>query len=187
MLKIIECIRGDHEKISRMMRLLSKVMTHMATGKEVGKECLGKIVRFIEIFAEGYHRKKEEDILFPQLAMLGMPDGPGSLIRELTREHDECLGYVMKMKSALQRWDTDPKSRLDMLENMKKFVEHVVPHMEKLNKTMDFMRNRSIDPERERAMMGKFEDLYGGAYDGVSFDRMDAMLGELEEKAVYCD
>ena len=187
MLEIMESIRGDHDKISRMMRLLGKVITHMVTGKEVGKECLGKIVQFIEVFAGRYHRKKEEEILFPQLAMLGMPHGPGSLIWELTREHEECNEYVTAMKSALQRWDTDPKSHLDMLENMKKFMEHVVLHMEKLNKTMDFMQSQSIDPEKQRDMMGKFEELHGEEYDGVSFERMDAVLSELEEKAVYCD
>jgi hypothetical protein len=91
------------------------------------------------------------------------------------------------MKSALQRWDTDPKSRMEMLENLKRFVEHVIPHTEKLNKAMDFMQGRSIDQEKEKVYTRKFEELHGGEYDGVRFDQMDVILGELEEKVAYCD
>lgn len=186
MLKIIEFIREDHGKIQRMIRLMTKVVTHLETKKMVNKDCLEQMILFLEIFVEGYHRKKEEEILFPQLNMLGISSGLGGVIEELEREHRKCFGFILNMKSALGQWESEPGSKLEFIENMKGFLQITIPHIEKLNKIMDFMEEKSIDAEKEDEMFVRLEELKKGEYSGKQLCDLDRALEDLEEKEKYC-
>ena len=66
-------LRAEHEGILTMLQILERISEQMNSGKQADTAHLGKIVEFLQVFADKCHHGKEEDILFPALEKVGIP------------------------------------------------------------------------------------------------------------------
>jgi hemerythrin-like domain-containing protein len=86
-MKPTEQLKEEHEAIKIVLGILSNVSKKLAARETVNQEDLGRILEFIETFADTCHHGKEEDLLFVAMENVGIPRDRGP-IAVMLREHE---------------------------------------------------------------------------------------------------
>ena len=99
---VTQVMVDEHQLILRMISLVEHNTALLAEGKFRNWEFYLDAVDFIRNYADRFHHAKEEDVLFTELVMNGMPEKQ-SPIEAMHMEHDQGRAHVQAIEEAAQK------------------------------------------------------------------------------------
>lgn len=96
----IEILRNEHGLIRRFVDLLSVAVKRLEVDEPPPRAFFDDGIEFVRGFSDGFHHKKEELVMFVQLAQKknGAIDGQ---IEALRYQHDQGRGFIKAIAQAL--------------------------------------------------------------------------------------
>lgn len=125
----IETLRNEHGLIRRFVDLLSAAVTRLEVEEPPPRDFFDRSIDFVRGFSDGFHHKKEELVMFVQLAQKknGAIDGQ---IEALRYQHDQGRGFIAAINNALDDYENgDPKAKSVIRENAAAFASLLRHHI----------------------------------------------------------
>jgi hemerythrin-like domain-containing protein len=161
-MKSTEILMDEHLIIERVLSALQGAAEHVSRGEAMHPVFFVNAAIFIKDFADGYHHRKEEDILFVAMQKAGIPV-QGGPIGVMLNEHEQGRVFTRAMMNAAQMWETgDLSARAVVVQNALGYVALLRQHINKENNILFPMADRIIPSDRQEKIVADFEhiDLY---------------------------
>lgn len=104
----IHMLKHEHLMIMKVVDAIDVLRQRQATGASMDVHLFKEIIEFMHGFADRCHHAKEEDLLFPAMVALGVPES-GCPIGGLKHEHAQGRELVIKLEKAVELYATEPK------------------------------------------------------------------------------
>ena len=100
-----EMLEACHERVQRMLRLLQRLRTHLASmgHDDQARQAARDVMRYFDLAAPAHHEDEERHV-FPPLLAAGLCV---DIVRRLQREHLEMTDLWPLVRDVLQRVDAD--------------------------------------------------------------------------------
>jgi hemerythrin-like domain-containing protein len=157
-MKATQQLRDEHEGVKIMLSIIGQVCQQLeATGK-LNTEHFEGILQFLKVFVDKCHHGKEEELLFPALVAVGVPeDGP---IAVMLREHEMGRNYVKAMSTAFSGYTArDISSSKGILQNAYDYISLLKDHIEKENNVLFVMADNLLSEKRQEELFEGFEKI----------------------------
>jgi hemerythrin-like domain-containing protein len=114
-MRATEILKEEHIILERVLVALDLAAVGAAHQKAVRPGFFIDTYGFVLDFTEGFHFKKEEEILYRALEDVGLPVDGGQL-GILLNEHEESRRYIRAMLTAAKEWDAgDTEARAEVI------------------------------------------------------------------------
>ena len=147
MQEIIQVLVDEHEKIYAFTEELERKCIDFMENDVFDIDASRQDIRFIRVFADARHHKKEEDILFR--AML---EKLGRIAENLVRhgmlvEHDTARLHVYEWEKALDSYEQNPnpKDKLCIIANAMGYAYLLRRHIDKENGVVYPYAEKNLD------------------------------------------
>ena len=100
----VDVLREEHQLLLRVVDAMENESRDMLAGGRMEPEFWRRVVEFLEHYQDRLHHQKEESVLFPELARLGLARAVAS-VAALSAEHSEGRRAVRTILDALARRD----------------------------------------------------------------------------------
>jgi len=149
--KAIQDLRNEHEAILHVLGIVEHVLANPVE-QEQEKRFAGELVHFLTIFADKCHHGKEEQMLFPRLEELGVPN-QGGPIGVMMMEHVQGRKLISRMKLAIENEDMPA-----FQEALAAYSELLQAHIAKENNILFPLADRLLDETEQDALFERFEE-----------------------------
>lgn len=129
----IDILIEEHKHILSFLESIEAECIEILNGKEIDSEVFFQAIDFIRNYADGYHHKKEEDILFKY-----MVENLGEIAETLVRsgmlvEHDLGRYHTKELENALYLYEEEKKdiTKLSIISHAMSYVDLLRRHIEK--------------------------------------------------------
>jgi len=125
----IDTLRNEHGLIRRFIDTLAVAVKWLEEDRNPPPEFFAKSVQFASGFADTFHHRKEELIMFLQLAQKknGAIDGQ---IEALRYQHDQGRGFISRIRESLEAYSAgDPLAAAIVQENSAAYVSLLRHHI----------------------------------------------------------
>lgn len=180
----IETLRNEHGLIRRFVDLLSVAVSRLEVENPPPRAFFDDGIEFVRGFSDGFHHKKEELVMFRQLAQKknGAIDGQ---IEALRYQHDQGRGFIVAIAGALDGYEEgDPGDTAVVRENTAAFASLLKHHIHTEDHIFFPMSRESMTAEEIEELGNKFEKVQE-VHGADTFERfyklvvnLDAMLAE---------
>ncbi len=151
-------LKEEHEGVKVMLAVLERVCRKLEETKHLDKEHFERILEFLKVFVDKCHHGKEEELLFPALAVAGVPkDGP---IRVMLQEHELGRKHIRSMSDAFAGFAAgDPSASGKMAKSGQDYIALLRDHIEKENHVLFAMADRLLPVEKQDELLEGFEKI----------------------------
>jgi hemerythrin-like domain-containing protein len=180
----VEILRNEHGLIRRFVDLLSVAVTRLEVDQPPPRAFFDNGIEFVRGFSDGFHHKKEELVMFVQLAQKknGAIDGQ---IEALRYQHDQGRSFIAAIAGALDGYsDGDPNDTAVVRENAAAFASLLKHHIHTEDHIFFPMSQEAMTPQELEVLGEKFEKVQE-VHGADTFERyhklvidLDAMLAE---------
>jgi len=163
----------EHQNILRVIDAVLEKCNQVENGNPADPDYFGDVISFIKNYADGYHHRKEEDILFK--AMLESVDCMHcNPIPVMLHEHDEGRHYVKEMIEALAAENTEL-----LIENARNYCELLQNHIFKEDNILYPMAEEALNEEQKEAVENKYSRVNVNDYLDSDVESVIARLTKL--------
>ena len=149
-------LKHEHRVIEQVIRALEGVCMRLDGGFNVPAKALADISDFISSFADRYHHKKEETLLFPALERRGITRDGGPL-GVIEREHEIERKLVGEFRLAIAEYrDGDTQAVRRFVEAARSFVRMLIGHIETEDSILFRLGDEVLDDADKVALMQSF-------------------------------
>ena len=149
----IQTMLDEHEVISSTVELVRSIDELWNDDVERFKEVTVKLVTFYREYADAYHHRKEEEVLFP--AIKNHPDFVlQEMIDEFEQHHEEFRGYSTEILEALYA-----EEYKKVYNEMKSYTEDLLDHIGAENDELFSMAENLLSEEELETIYFKFKDI----------------------------
>ncbi len=180
----IEILRNEHGLIRRFVDLLSVAVARLEVDDPPPRSFFDNGIEFVRGFSDGFHHKKEELVMFVQLAQKknGAIDGQ---IEALRYQHDQGRSFIGAIAGALESYEEgDPSDTAVVRENAAAFASLLKHHIHTEDHIFFPMSQEAMTPHELEVLGEKFEKVQE-VHGADTFERyhklvvdLDAMLAE---------
>jgi len=111
----IDIIRNEHRAIAAVIHCLEQILKEVRDeALEPPIDVLELILRYLAEFPDRFHHPKEDDFLFPAVAV--RDPSAGEVIRELQQQHEDCVRKTAILAKLLDAWKADRKKGFDAFD-----------------------------------------------------------------------
>jgi hemerythrin-like domain-containing protein len=158
-MKAIDILRTEHTILERVLVTLDVAAVGAAHQKPVRPGFFIDAYGFVLDFTEGYHFKKEEDVLFKVLATHGLPIEGGE-IGSLIGEHQHSHTYILAMLEAARLWDThDEQAKAEVIWATSGYTSLLHTHISRENNVLFNLVAQETDKEEQYQIAEEFEKI----------------------------
>ena len=157
-MKATQQLRDEHEGVKIMLNILEQICQQLEATGNLNREHFEGILAFLKIFVDKCHHGKEEELLFPALVAVGVPeDGP---IPVMLHEHQMGRNYVKAMSTAFSKYmASGVSSSKDILQNTHGYISLLREHIEKENSVLFVMADSLLSEQRQDELFEGFEKI----------------------------
>lgn len=149
----------EHRLIERMVAQIKARLGRDPDGSGLDAGFVAGAVDFFRNYADRCHHGKEEDILFRELARIGLEPGLAAIMAELTEEHRRGRRLVGDIERAqLARLRGDESIVPELVHLLKELTGFYPVHIEKEDKRFFFPVMELFDGPAKQAMLEEFAD-----------------------------
>jgi hemerythrin-like domain-containing protein len=174
-------LKHEHRIIERGLRALDGVCMRLEAGTMVPAGVLFEIIEFTTAFADRYHHRKEETVLFPFLERRGIPREGGPL-GAMEYEHQierELIGDLRQTAALYREGDVTAANRF--VEAARAYLGLLVEHIEKEDSILFPLGDEILDDEDKAALTESFKQV-DSDLGGRTPQELEQIASELEEK-----
>jgi hemerythrin-like domain-containing protein len=125
----IEILMNEHRLILKSLDAAEAMADRFEEKGEIHGDDLRKFVSFVTDYADEFHHKKEEDVLFKWMEERGFP-AQGGPIAMMLFEHDAGRDLVAAVKDGFERWNAGDKGGVTAVAgNLRAFAGHLRQHI----------------------------------------------------------
>lgn len=154
--KAIDILTEEHRLILRAMNVAEKMAAAFEKDASVRENDARALLDFIANFADSFHHKKEEDVLFKWMGERGFPV-EGGPIAVMLAEHDIGREFSANAMAALNA-PPSPESLSILTLNLRNFAAHLRQHIFKEDNILYPMAVRLCDADGETAILKRYEE-----------------------------
>jgi hemerythrin-like domain-containing protein len=157
-MKATQQLKDEHEGVKVMLAVLERVCGKLEETRHLDKEYFERILEFLKVFVDKCHHGKEEELLFPALAVAGVPqDGP---IRVMLQEHELGRKYIRGMSDAFAGFAAgDPSASGGLVKSGQDYIALLRDHIEKENNVLFAMADRLLTAQMQDELLEGFEKI----------------------------
>ena len=160
-----ENLEKEHRLIERMLKVLKRIVEQLEQGGTVAIDYLFQSLDFMENYADVFHHKKEEDILF-----IFLKDNRihhlDSLVKNILDEHVRARKFTRALEAAIPDWrDGDEVAKTRIVENIHCYLRLLSNHI---------LREDDLLFRRMNRNLGEPDQLYLQQ----AYDRIDEKFGD---------
>ncbi len=130
--------------------------TRIALGEEIPAESLSRLMDFISGFADRFHHRKEEEILFPALRSQGIGEDGGAL-EVMHRQHEverDLIGELRLVVEALGNGN-EAASQL-FVDDARRFTDLLTTHIELEDSVLFRLADEVLEEEDKKSILEAF-------------------------------
>jgi hemerythrin-like domain-containing protein len=146
----------EHRVIERVLTALERAAGRLSRGEDVYLRFFIGTTVFIKNFADGYHHKKEEGVLYPALVENGLSEETGPIAMMLA-EHEEERRLSQRMRQMTERLQAgDAHARDLVIQSGLEYVRLVRQHITKEDKVIFPMADQVIPVNQQDQIVEAF-------------------------------
>lgn len=145
----IDILLIEHDNILRFTNVIENICVKIIEGEILDINIFKKAVIFMKEYADNYHHKKEENILFKY-----MLENLGSIAKNLISsgmlvEHDLARLHILEIENAIISYEKNfnTKDKLSIISNMMAYVYLLRRHIEKENKLVYTYAEKNLNKD----------------------------------------
>ena len=174
-------LKDEHQAVKVTLTILGEVALRLSRGQAVDLAHLDQLLEFLTTFVDKCHHGKEEDLLFPELEKAGVPR-EGGPIGVMFKEHDLGRSYIKGLQEGLTRLKAgDPKAAGVVVENIEKYSDLLIQHINKEDHILYPMAERSFSPAQNQALLEGFAEIEAQRVGAGKHEEFHRMLHRLQE------
>ena len=153
----IDTLRQEHDLILRFVDTLAVAVEWLEEDRNPPPEFFADSVQFASGFADTFHHRKEELIMFLQLAQKknGAIDGQ---IEALRYQHDQGRGFISRIRESLEAYSAgDPLAAAIVRENGAAYVSLLRHHIHTEDHIFFPLAREEMTEEEFEALSIEFE------------------------------
>jgi len=158
-MKATQQLKDEHEGIKLMLNIMEKISRDLADGKKLNYDHYGKIIEFLQGFADRCHHAKEEVVLFPALEKHGIQneDGP---IGVMLNEHRNGRELVIILDMAFKELKSGNKPAINsIISSSNDYIQLLRNHIEKENYVLFSLADKVLSVEEQSEIAEQFEKI----------------------------
>jgi hemerythrin-like domain-containing protein len=156
-MRATEILREEHLILERVLVALDIAAVGAAHQKEVRPGFFIDAYGFVLDFTEGFHFKKEEDILFKLLVSKGLPTEGGE-IGSLLADHQQSHRYIRAMLEAARQWDAENElARSEVIWATSGYTSLLHAHIKRENNVLFNLVAQELNREEQKRLAEEFE------------------------------
>ena len=158
-MRAIDILKMEHAILERVLVTLDLAAVGAAHQKDVRPGFFIDAYSFVLDFTEGYHFKKEEEILFQALVAHGIPVESGPL-GGLIEDHHQSHRYIRAMLDAAKQWEeNDISAKAEVIWATSGYTSLLHAHIAKENTVLFSLVNQEISREEQAEIARQFEKI----------------------------
>ena len=124
----------------------------IASGIEVPAESLSRLVDFISAFADGFHHRKEEELLFPALRRQGIGEDGGPL-EVMHHQHEVERGLIMALRQAVEAMGNGSETAIrHFVEDARRYTDLLTAHIELEDSVLFRLADEVLEEEDKKSL-----------------------------------
>ena len=157
-----DILSSEHRLIERVIAAMEVAANELEAGQPVRAGFFLDAARFIREFADGWHHRKEEGVLFQAMADGGMPTHTGP-IAVMLHDHERGRELTVGLRDAAQRLaDGDQSSIAAIVFNVRAYSELLTQHIHKEDHILFRMADSVIASDRHDELLAEFARVESG-------------------------
>ena len=181
-LEAIKLLEDEHKLILRGMRVAENMAKDFYVANKVNRDDLAQILDFIKNYADEFHHKKEEDVLFVWMSEKGFPI-QGGPISVMLYEHDIGRAHVKTIDDALAHGDLVDKKTVDVISSaLVDFASHLSSHIFKEDNMLYPMAERLSDDAADEQLLQRYATKISIIESRKVNAHYEGIMSELEKK-----
>lgn len=171
-------LKKEHEAVLLMLRIAGEIIRPLSAQGGLSREHFGDILDFFKVFVDKCHHGKEEELLFPALVSVGIPqDGP---ISAMLFEHEMGRKCIRLMTDAFERYKlNDLSAGLDIAQNTRDYIALLTDHIVKENEILFAMADDRLSQKAQDELADGFEKIEESRIGAGRHESFHALLHKL--------
>jgi hemerythrin-like domain-containing protein len=158
-MKATQQLKAEHEGIKLMLGILDEICERIESGKAVNFQHVEGILEFLRVFVDQCHHGKEEEILFPTLESVGIPNDGGP-IGQMLIEHEQGRQLIGEMTRNLPTGTQEEwASARRFCGASRKYMALLTQHIQKENQVLFQMADARLSEIQQEKLFDAFEKL----------------------------
>ena len=155
-MKATDILMEEHRVIERMLDAIEQAASGAGKGT-IAPQFFLETADFVRGFADGCHHRKEEGVLFKDMALNGVPV-EGGPIGTMLAEHETGRTLTRQMRAAAEAWQAgDIGARETAVQAASQYVALLRQHIAKEDSILFPMANRVIPLSGQPGLEERFE------------------------------
>ncbi len=156
-MRATDILREEHVILERALVALDIAAVGAAHQKEVRPGFFIDAYGFVLDFTEGFHFKKEEDLLFKLLVAKGLPVDGGE-IGSLLADHQQSHRYIRAMLEAARQWESENElARSEVIWATSGYTGLLHAHIKRENNVLFNLVAQELTREEQKRLAEEFE------------------------------
>ena len=154
-----EQLRKDHEAVIQMLHILDVVKEKLSKGEDVPSGDMESMLDFLRTFVDKCHHGKEENLLFPKLVEIGIPN-EGGPVGVMLADHVQGRGYIKGFAEGIVLYKSgDPAGRQQIIANISAYSALLEAHIHKENNVLFRMAEMHLEDPEQQELLQQFNVL----------------------------
>ena len=176
-------LRQEHELIQTVLDALERGARRLGEGGTLPADFFTDAAEFIRGFADGAHHRKEEGVLFKEMARHGFPEDSGP-VAVMLYEHTEARRFTQELADAAARLKAgDAGARDGVMMYAQAYVQLLRQHIMKENNVLFTMAERMLPEDGQDAVDEGFAQVERDEIGPAVHARYRALAQRLREQS----
>ncbi len=176
---VIESLRGDHSRMTKLLDALERQLANFDEGKTLDFDIVDGIVHYCQSYPDLHHHPLE-DLIFDRLKL----NNPNILegVKDLRDEHKSLAEQTRKLATALNMVEQDvPVEREEIQEVASDFLSAHRHHIMMEEKFFFPAAQRNLKPEDWAAIAGQLKPVQDPLFETREDERFAALYRDIIE------
>lgn len=149
----IDTMLDEHEVICQAEGIIEGLDKTWENDSEKYKETVATLITFFREYADAYHHRKEEEVLFPAIN-----DHPDFVLQEIVEEfethHEDFREYTVAIEEAINDGDYDKSYK-----ELNSYLQDLLDHIGAENDELFVLAETLMDDDDLETIYFKFKDI----------------------------
>jgi hemerythrin-like domain-containing protein len=144
---------AEHDIIVKAESIIESLNKVWENDEEKYKEVVVKLITFFREYADGYHHRKEEEVLFP--AVYNHPDFVlQGIIDEFEQHHESFRDYAQEVETAIAEGNFEKSYK-----ELNNYLQDLLDHIGAENDELFALAESLMDDDELETIFFKFKDI----------------------------
>ena len=183
-MKLTEELIQEHAKIGIVLNIMNRISEDIKTQKVFYADDVEDILKFIFVYWDKCHCKKEEKVLFPALISEGVIE-KNDLLSILVQEHIIGKNNLKEISSCIENCKIgNPFSCEKLAASLSTYVSMMQVHMENEEKIFFSLADKELSKNKQDHVLEQFETIDKRLVKLKVYEQFQTKLKQLELKYI---